>query len=236
MADVLALLLVLQDPYAIPYDKVAEGFRERVKRIREEPTLSVTIDRAEVKSTAEAYDFLLEELPFTAALVRAMGKSKYDIWSEAMVATTPAKDDAEREKRRHTYFLDDKDGMTLKATLVLREPTRWVYYTYGKYSGFEGRSVIVVSFEKKGDALSTEARVYTEVEDGIARIGAELFSDEMEETIKEKATVFVEAARTVAEAAAADPEKLVRVGKAAKDVDGKILEAFRAKFPQASKP
>lgn len=232
----LLLAALAQDPYDIPYDKVAEAYRERVKRIREAPSVAVTIDRAEVKSSPEAYDFLLEELPFTAALVRAMGKAKYDLWTEDAVAEAPPKDAAERERLRHTYYLDDKEGMTVKATLVFKDASRWVYYTYGKYSGIVGRSVIVVTFEAKGESLSTEAKVYTEVEEGIAQIGAAIFNDAAAARIKAKATVFVEAARTVAEAAKTDPAQLVKIGRSAKDVDAKVLETFQSRFLQAPKP
>jgi hypothetical protein len=52
----------------------------------------------------------------------------------------------------------------------------------------------------------------------------------IEKVVRDKSTVFIDAAKTVTELAAKDPKKLIERVKDSKDVDPKVLAEFRKRF------
>lgn len=222
-------LLALQ----IPFEEVDPRYRDRVRQIVTSPELVVPIERTPTRSNAEAYDFLLDELPFTASVVRAMGAGRYEIWTEESVATEAAATEEEADLRRRTFYMDDREGLMIRAVRVLKAEQLWVYYTYGVYDlglvRVRGWSVIVVTYVPREDVLDTEATVYVHVT-GFAARGAQSRPELVTRIVSDKSTIFIRAARTVAEAARADPEGLYRAARRARDVDRETLENFRRRF------
>jgi len=194
-------------------------------------TVEVTLDRAEVRSRSEVYDFLLEELPFTSGACRELGRAKYEVFRDPEDPET----EEEREAWRRTYYLNDHEGLRVKVELVLAEPNRRVFYTWGSYDlavlpRIWGRSVIVVVWEEKEDALVTEARIFAQVHSTGYRAISGLMKGVVADTVRDKSAVFIRAARWVAEEVAKDPEKLYTEVNGSRHLDKVDLERFRKRF------
>lgn len=204
--------------YAIPVEKLGAASREKLAKVLEDPTCMVELERTAVKSRPEVYAFLLEDLPFAAGVLRALGQAEYVITRDGQGG----------------YVLNDQAGVKVRAEPLSREERRWVYYTYGYYDiglfRVYGRSVIIVLCEPRGAELLTEARVYAKIENKMLEAGALAMRDSVEQSLQQKAFVFVRAARLVAELAARDPQGLHDSVFGSKDVDPASLEEFRRRF------
>lgn len=230
----LLLLLVQKDDdprFEIPWDKLSEKQQKKVKKVMDDVTVQVPVERTAVSSRAEVYDFLLEELPFTSDVVREMGKGKYEIFRDVK---KPEKK-AELDAWRHTYYLDDKDGLKLRAELVFTEENRRIFYTWGSYDldplpPVWGRSVILVTWAEKDGKLVTDGRVYAQVDSGFYKALSGVFKDTIEGVVKDKSLLFIQAARYVSELLAQDAKKLYTQVKDAKQVDQEVLEELRKRF------
>jgi hypothetical protein len=217
--------------FEIPYEKLSEKHQKKVRRVMDDVTVVVPLDAAEVESRSELYDFLLEELPFTSEVCRELGRAKYEVFRDLKV---PEKEEA-KSSWFHTYYLNDKEGLSVKVELVLAEERRRIFYTWGSYDlsplpSVWGRSVIFVLWEEKEGKLLTDAKVFAQVDSDVYKALSDLVQGMIRGIIKEKSTVFVKAARWVSESMAEDPKKLYTQLLGAKEVDQETLERFRARF------
>ncbi len=228
----VGLSLWAQDgPYEIPYEKLSERHQKKVRKVMDDITVTVPMDRVEVATRTEIYDFLLEELPLTSEVCRELGRSKYEVFRDPEV---PKKEE-EKDAWRHTYYMDDKEGLNVKVELVLADRCRRIYYTWGSYDlsplpKVYGRSVIVVVWKEKDGKLVTESKVFAQVHSAGYKALSGLVKGLIEDTVREKSTVFVKAARWVSETAAKEPRRLYNQVKDAKEVDQNVLEEFRKRF------
>jgi hypothetical protein len=207
------------DPYAIPYEALSEKQAEPVHKVMDAPSVMVELERTAVKSRPDIYVYLMDELPFTAGVLRELGESKYEISRDA----------------KGGYLFDDKAGLILRAELVFRDDRRWIWSTLGTYSlgifgTARGRSVIIVRYENDGGALLTEARVYAKLEDKLLDSAAKALKGAVEKIIRDKSFVFIKAAKLVAEIAARDASGLVDTVRGSAHVDAAELEEFRRRF------
>jgi hypothetical protein len=182
------------------------------------PTVMVELERTRVLSTHDVYVFLMDELPFTAAVLRELGESTYEI-----------------ERRGDVYVLDDRAGLVLEARLIHRDESRWIWTTTGGYSlglfgTARGRSVIIVRCALEGGTLDTEARVYAKLENALLDRAAKAMRGAVEGMIRDKSQVFVRSARLVAEITARDAAGLARTVDGAPGVDQAVLAEFRRRF------
>ncbi|MHC4607881.1 MAG: hypothetical protein ACYTAF_13290, partial [Planctomycetota bacterium] len=210
------------DPYGVPLDRVRAERRDTVRKILREDPVEVAIGEVEVRSTLELYEFLMDELPFTASILRARGEAKYDLFREA---PRPGEGPEGRERRRSTYYLNDKEGMQMALELVYHERGKWIYYMWGTYSflfTFRGTAVVVVTAEPEGDVLRTRGRAYIPFPEKAGAL--------VEGVVRRKSAVFIDASRSVAELAADDPEDLIRSVEGAEQVDKQLLEEFKERF------
>ena len=215
--------LLNPDPRTIPLDRVRADRRDRIRKILESEPVEITIPRTEVKSSLEVYEFLMEELPFTSDVVRALGKGKYEIFRDK---PHPGEGPRERKIRRHRYHLNDKRGMYLAADLVYTERGKWVYYLWGyqksPFGDIPGEAVVVVTASNVTGVLETEARVFVPI--------GKFTGGLVEDIIKKKASIFIEAAQTVTEAANEDPVALYEKIRDADGIDRQVLREFKTRF------
>jgi len=211
------------DPSHVPLDRIREERRSDVRDILQSDPVAIALPRTMVESRFDVYEFLLEELPFTASVVRALGKGNYDIFHKSVA---PGETQKERERRERTFFMNDRAGMEVAAELVFHEEGKWIYYVWGRYSfliaPIRGTAVIVMTARETGKSLETEARVFLPV----AHVAAPI----LEGIVQEKAALFIEAARTMAEETARDPQSLLRSARGAPGVDEEVLKRFEARF------
>jgi hypothetical protein len=226
----LALLQAAADPYAIPYEELTEEDAAFVRSVVGQPTLTVDLDAADVDSSLDVYDFCLQELPFTGALAQLLTPVRYDISRESDV--TRERPITERMKR--SFLILDGDGMSVKMTRVHYRGGRWIYYSRGRYDAglldIYSRAVIVVVAQPVGDKLRTTARVFMRVDEGLGSLAADLFDSTVRQVIREKSTRFIDAARTVTEAARREPGRVLRLAGLDASIDRGVLEQFRKKF------
>jgi hypothetical protein len=207
-------------PYAIKIESFPEADQKLLRSVFDAPTAMVALPETRVASRTDIYEFLLGNLPFTAGVLRAQGRAVYKIWREP--------GDAPDEVR-----FDDTKGIQLTARLLRREPGRWTYFSKGTYNlglfTVPGRTAIIVVYEEREGALWTQARVYAKVEGVVLEQGARLFQL-VEGAIRKRGFVFIDAACSVAEMAAAEPERILRESGGSPEVDPAALEEFRRRF------
>ncbi len=225
-----------EDPrYEIPFGELSERHQEKCRLVMKGLTTTVPLPLTRVETDPEVYDFLLGELPFTAAVCRILEKASYEVFRDPRI---PEEKDA-RKVWHDKYYLKDGKGMKLRVERAFSEPNRIIFYTYGSYkmSGLPkiwGRSIIVVVWGQKGEILATEAKVFLQVTTAVFRTLAEIGKTIVEKMVRKKSGLFIQAAQWVAEAAREDPEALYNKIRKSKDIDPDVLKEFRRRFLQGN--
>ena len=221
--------------YEIPFEELSERHREKSKSVMKGLTTTVPLPMTRVETDPEVYDFLLGELPFTAAVCRIIGKATYEVFRDPRIP----EEEEKRQLWRNKYYLNDGKGMKLRVERAFAEANRIIFYTYGSYkmSGLPkiwGRSIIVVIWDQKEDILATEAKVFLQVTTAVFRTLAEMGKKIVERMVRKKSALFIQAAQWVAEAARKDPEGLYEKISDSKDIDPDVLKEFRRRFLQGN--
>ncbi len=193
----LALRLGADEPdYAIPYDSLTEAQAALVHDVADRASLSTEFAREEVASSVTTYDYLLDRLPLTARIVRALDLGKYVI--------KPIEEE-------ECVVLDDREGVKVSLYEVYRGAEKRVYYTKGYYQGpllprIHGRGVIVLCYRQEGKAIATSAKLYFRLDSGVARAMTKILYPMVLDVAKDKSAVFIVAAKDVSERVSRDPE------------------------------
>ncbi|HXG62549.1 MAG TPA: hypothetical protein VNO22_14360 [Planctomycetota bacterium] len=211
------------DPHSFPLERLSEAHRAKVEAVLSDVAAVVSLEGGRVKSRPEIYDFLLDEMPFTGGVVRALGRGDWKIFR-----------DPERPERNVFHVLD-ADGMSLRFELVWREPSRRLYVSEGVFPmgilpALRGSTVVVMRTIPQGEEVWTDAVVYVRVETPFYSGLAKGLRGLVEDKVREKSGYFIRAARWVAEEAAARPDELCRAAAGSPEVDPAALEEFRKRF------
>jgi hypothetical protein len=190
---------------------------EAARIVYERPTVVVDLESQSVFSERAIYDFLMDELPFTAACVRVLGKGGYEI-----------------QAREGTFLVDDKDGLRLELRRLYRDDVRWVYYGRVSYEGAalgkaEGAALMVTAADETPAGLWTRGRIYCRLDSVYGVLGRAL-PGVFGSIMRRKAAVFVQAAKVVSEECGKDPRGFYDRMKRAPQVDQNALEKFRERF------
>jgi hypothetical protein len=228
--------LSMPDPhelFTVDPSRLSAADAQRVSDLFEHPTLAVELEPKMVESTKELYDFLIEELPFTAACVRALDRGKYVIERAIDSAREPLTEE-DRERLRRTYLVDDQAGMKLEMRRLYQDERRWVYVGRVTYEGtsfgkIQGDALTIAAATPNEGALFSQARIYVRL-DSIFGILAKIAPAIFASALKRKATMFTEAAKVVSEECRRDPADFYRRMKASPHVDPNTLEKFRERF------
>lgn len=207
-------------PYALEIESFSEDQRAMMVTVLDEPTAMVELPETRVETRAEIFEHLMGDLVFTAGVLRAQGLAVYKMWRDT--------GDPPGQVR-----FDDTKGICMVAQLLRREPGRHVFHSRGTYDlglfTASGSTLIIVVHEARDGAIWTQARVYAKVDGLVLEQGAR-FLGLVEGVIRRKAFVFIEAASAVAEMAAKEPDRVVRVARESPEVDPAAIEEFRRKF------
>jgi hypothetical protein len=186
----------VDDPqnYAIPFDALSSEHAEALKALEANRTAEVNLPDKDVRAPADVYNFLLDHLDFTAAIVKHLGLGKYDI--------TPAED-------ADTVIVDDKEGVKTSLKLAHNGDGLRVYLSDGTFSGgilpkIKGHGAIVVFWQDKGDTVRNRARILFKVDDEFFEKAASMFAPVLEQMLCERAAVFLTTAQKVGEIAQQD--------------------------------
>jgi len=203
--------------FTIDASRLAPEDAERVTSLFSNPTLGIELEPKLVESSKELYDFLIEELPFTASCVRALDRGKYIITRE-----------------RQTYFVDDKISMKLEMRRLYQDERRWVYVGRVTYEGssfgkITGDALTIAAATPQEGGLLSEARIYVRL-DSLTGFLAKLVPGLFASALRRKATLFTDAARVVSEESKRDPTGFYEKMKASPEVDPNTLEKFRQRF------
>lgn len=204
-------------PYAIKIESFPEEDQAKLRGVFDLPTAMVELPLTKVETRTELFEYLLTDLAFTAGVLRAQKKAVYKIWRD--FGDPPGQ-----------VRFDDTAGINLVARLLRREPGRWVFHSKGIFDfglfAVAGATVIIVIHEEREGALWTHARVYAKVEGIVLEQGAR-FLGLVENAIRRRAFVFIEASCAVAEMAAKEPDRILKDVEGSPEVDPASLEAFR---------
>ncbi len=211
------------DPFSVPLDEIPVAQREKAERVLAGISAVVPLEAQDVRSRPEIYDFLLEEMPFTAGVVRELGRGDWDVFR-----------DPERPEK-NVFYVVDPDGYRIRFELVHRDARRRFYVSRGVFymgplPALEGRTLVVMRAVPRGGVIRTDAVVYVRVESGIYAEIAKVAREALERRVREKSAYFMRAARWVAEEAAVRPDWLYEQVKGSRHVDAAVLEEFRRRF------
>ncbi|HLY09146.1 MAG TPA: hypothetical protein VKW04_07590 [Planctomycetota bacterium] len=209
------------DPYVVPLAELSEPQRRKVDHVLADVAAIVPLEAAEVKSRLEIYDFLLDEMPFTGGIVRELGRGR---WVIARDAEDPA-----------AFTVADPRGYRLRFELVRKEANRRFYVTTGVFHmgilpPLEGSTLIVMRMVPAGPVIRTDAMVYVRVDTPFYAGLAKGLRGVVEDKVRDRSGVFIEAARWVAEEAALRPDWLVMQVDGSDKVDPAVLAEFRKRF------
>jgi len=218
---VAACSAVEVDPYVVPLAELSEPQRRKVDHVLADVAAIVPLEAAEVKSRLEIYDFLLDEMPFTGGIVRELGRGR---WVIARDAEDPA-----------AFTVADPRGYRLRFELVRKEANRRFYVTTGVFHmgilpPLEGSTLIVMRMVPAGPVIRTDAMVYVRVDTPFYAGLAKGLRGVVEDKVRDRSGVFIEAARWVAEEAALRPDWLVMQVDGSDKVDPAVLAEFRKRF------
>ena len=209
------------DPYVVPVDELSETQRKKVEHVLADVAAAVPLEPAEVKSRLEIYHFLLDEMPFTAGVVRELGRGKWQISRDP--------------KDPGAFTVVDPDGYRLRFELIRKEAHRRFYVTTGVFEmgilpALEGSTLIVMRMVPDGPVIKTDAVVYVRVETPFYANLAKAARGLLEGQVRERAGFFIKAARWVAEESAQRPDWVVMQVDGSREVDQAVLEEFRKRF------
>lgn len=204
-------------PYALEWERFSPEDQAKLHGVFDLPTAMVELPLTKVETRTELFEFLLTDLVFTAGVLRAQKKAVYKIWRD--FGDPPGQ-----------VRFDDTAGICLVAELLRREPGRWVFHSKGTFDfgifTVPGATVIIVIHEEREGALWTHARVYAKVEGVVLEQGAR-FLGLVENAIRRRAFVFIEAACAVAEMAAKEPDRILGDAEGSPEIDAASLKEFR---------
>ncbi len=211
------------DPLSLPLDRMSPEGRRRAEHVLADVAAAVPLEGSVVRSRLEVYDFLLDEMPFTGAVVKALGRGSWEIFRDP---GRPASGE---------FQVNDPGGYALRFELLLKEARRRVYVTSGTFDMglfplLRGSTLIVMSHEPVPAGVATRALVHVRVETPFYAGLAKGFRPLVEDRVRERAGGFIQAARWVAEEAALRPAELLEAARTAPGVDPRVLEAFRRRL------
>ena len=211
------------DPFAVPLDEFSEKQRGKAAAVLEDVAAVVSIEAAEVRSRIEIYDFLLREMPFTAGVVKELGRGDWDVFRDPQ---NPEPD---------VFYVIDPEGYRLRFELAHRDASRRFYVSKGVFNmgilpALEGRTLVVMRTVPGEGVIRTDAVVYVRVDTAVYAKLARAAREVLERRVREKSVYFLRAAQWVAEEAAGRPEWLYAQVKGSKQVDPEVLEEFHRRF------
>lgn len=209
------------DPEAVPWADLTPDARVKIEHVLADVAAVVPLEAQDVRSRREVYDFLLSEMPFTGGVVRELGRGSWDIFRD------PDRPSPE------VFYVIDPAGMRLRFDLVHAEPARRFYVSKGTFDmgllpALTGSTLVVLRTVPAGEVLRTDATVHVRVETPFYAGLAKGVRGTVEKVVRERSRYFIDAARWVAEEAAARPDWLHRQVLGSRRVDQDVLERFRA--------
>lgn len=204
----------------IDLGSVPPELREKILRVTKKPTFFLHRTGFKFKSNLSIYNFLLDHLPLSASLAKALKIESYTV-----VERSPG-----------YYYGTDGAGLSGYIWEVYRKPDRAAYFATGTYEGsFIGKvtgSVFIFGVYKKLDSGEVENRlyIYIRVHSAFLRAIAATLKPLLRPVANRKLRVFIHSASELAELLASDPRKayysLVTMGGVAEQE----IEAFKNFF------
>jgi hypothetical protein len=222
---VMAGCAVDVDPLSLPLERLEASARAKAERVLADVAAVVPLEGSIVRSRLEVYDFLLDEMPFTGALVKALGKGHWTIFGDAEPGA---------------FHVHDPGGYRLRFERLLKEPTRRLYATTGDFDmgllpSMRGSTLILMRHEAVEGGVATRAVVHVRVDTPFYAGLAKGLRPMVEAKVRERAGGFIQAARWVSEEAAQRPRELLEAAAGRPGVDPVLLGAFSRKILPARK-
>jgi hypothetical protein len=222
---VMAGCAVEVDPLSLPLGRLDAEGRATAERVLADVAAVVPLEGSTVRSRLEVYDFLLDEMPFTGAVVKALGKGNWTIFADAEAGA---------------FHVHDPGGYRLRFLRLLKEPTRRLYATTGDFDmgilpALRGSTLILMRHEAVEGGVATRAVVHVRVDTPFYAGLAKGVRPMLEAKVRERAGGFIQAARWVSEEAAQRPRELLEAVVGKPGVDPVLLESFSRKILPARK-
>lgn len=206
----------------IPHEVAKREDRAALQNIAEDYTVFRQVAPTPFEGTQEQYDFLMDHLHITAAIIRAL-----DLGTQVVEPLGQG-----RVKG------DDGDGLTGDLTLVYQDAQKRVFFGRGRFEGFlffrvAGRAVIVAEQVPEGPGRRTlHLALYVKLDNPFLDVTTHLFSPFFGASLERRISQFLIATATVSRLVREDPlGVLKKVGPALRPEE---REAYARLFlPQA---
>ena len=187
--------------HAVEKKEVQAGLRN----IAEDYTVFRQVAPAPFEGTQEQYDFLMDHLHITAAVIRA-----FHLGAQVVEPLGPG-----RVKG------NDGDGLTGDLTLVYRDLRKRVFFGRGRFDGFlffnlAGRAVIVADQVPEGPGRrSLHIALYVKLDNRFLAVTTHLFSPLFGGSLERRITQFLIATATASRFIREDPQGVLKKVEAA---------------------
>jgi hypothetical protein len=201
--------------YDIPWGELSSHWQQKLAEVLERVHLRAELKKPRVKSTVSVYDFLLDRLPLTAALVRELNLASYLI----------------TQKAPGVFMVDDQAGIKVIVHQVWKGHGKRIYYTTGKYVApiiptVRGRGVIIQLYRQRDGYMDNRALLFFSIDSKFYQALTALFKPIVRSVMLEKSTLFIIAATEIAERICRNPERVYRLLKKIKGVTGQDVRDF----------
>jgi len=203
----------------IPYSAFPEKEDvKKVKKVLEKYTLTHTTSAKRFKSTSRTFNFLLDHMPLTTAIMRELGLEKYEI---------TRRDDG-------TMMSDDKDGVVGTFEPVFVSDKRRILYGDGMFSAgllgdIRGESVVVIDYVEDDSEVKCETAVFVRVHGFLAPF-VRLASPIIRGMVSRKSASMLTASMTLSEQLTTDPGRVYERICNSEQITPDDLRAFRKEF------
>jgi len=208
------------DAILIPYDGFPNPAEARkVKKVVDSYTFYRRIEQKRFNGTASAFNFLLDRMPMTAAMMREMGLEKYVI---------SIREDG-------VMMCDDKEGVVGTLEPMYCAPNKRIFYGDGTFSTgvvgrIRGESVVVLEYaQEQPNVVCNTITVYIRVHSFFSPL-MRLASPIVRSMVSRKTTALLNASMKLSEQLVTDPEGVYREICDCRDITPEQLGEFRRIF------
>ena len=204
-----------------PLDKMDRLARCRLAGVVNDPTTSHVNPPVLTPIRKPVYDFLLDHMVLTAALVRQLALGDYRV----------------QRVGAQGFHGEDGQGSEALCDLLYRAPTQRIYHIQGRHHGkvislITGEAIIMLVSQARGgsdgkEAVETRMAVYSRLDNPMLAMLVKVLQPFLRGVINEKLAGPFLAVHRLGELIAADPEQVSRQADTISELDKAELDTLR---------
>src|SRR5438876_677638 len=215
-----ASVMLIEDEPGIRAD--TKAIWDRLVRVVNDPTTSHVNPPVVTPVRKAVYDFLLDHMVLTAALVRQLALGDYRV----------------HQVGTQGFFGDDGQGSEALFDLLYLAPTQRVYHVQGSHHGkifslVTGEAIVLLTAQTRSDnsgkgSVETQMAVYSRLDNPVLATLVKVLQPLLRGAINEKLAGPFLAVHRLGELIAADPEQVYKQAETISELDKAEVDALRA--------